>query len=81
MVSIANTKAWITATINSRTINGSGATMESIPYIVPSTLSPAKILPKSLNEKEMNFMNSFTNSRMPTNKNIGNILKDMNLDI
>jgi hypothetical protein len=68
------------ATINSRAINGNGMPIGNKPYIVAKTLSPAKILPKSLKEKDMNLVNSFASSKMPTKRKIPNIFKEKNLD-
>jgi hypothetical protein len=79
IVSIAKTIACITATINSKHINGSGKPNAHIPDTVDITLSPANKFPNNLQDKEITFVNSPINSKNPTNINIGNILNVINL--
>jgi hypothetical protein len=65
--------------MSSRNIKGSGSASGNKSYMVAITLSPAKILPNKRKEKETSFVISFTNSKMPTNKNMGKILNVINL--
>jgi len=58
--------------------NGNEASIGTKKAIIKSKTSPAKILPKSLKEKEIIFENSETISRIPVKKLIG-LAKFINL--
>lgn len=70
-VSIVKTNAWIKPTKISSPINGKGAITGTKNAITKSKISPAKILPNSLNEKDSIRENSPNNSKSPTAKKIG----------
>ena len=60
-------------------MKGSGSPNENVLYIVFIIFSPDEIFPNKRNENEIIFVISFENSKIPTNKNIGNTLKVINL--
>ena len=79
-VSIAKIKAWIMPTNISRNIKGIGTKYGTKNAMTRSKTSPAKILPKSLKEKETTFMASEIISKKPVINSIG-LLKFINLAV